>query len=52
MPMTYAVDGLRAVLIRGADLGNSSLPLDLAVLAAVAVVFVALGGATIRREIV
>jgi ABC-2 type transport system permease protein len=52
MPMTYAVDGLRAVLIRGADLGNSSLQLDLAVLAAAAVVFVALGGATIRREIV
>jgi ABC-2 type transport system permease protein len=52
LPMTYAVDGLRAVLIRGADLADGQLQLDLAVLAAVAVLFVALGGATIRREIV
>jgi ABC-2 type transport system permease protein len=52
LPMTYAVDGLRAVLIRGADLGNATLQLDLGVLVGVAVLFVALGAATIRREIV
>ncbi len=33
MPLTYAVDGLRQVLIAGADLATSALQLDLAVLA-------------------
>ena len=52
MPMTYAVDGLRAVLVKGADLATAELRLDLLVLAGVALLFVALAGATIRREIV
>lgn len=52
MPMTYAVDGLRAVLVKGADLATADLQVDLVVLAAVAILFVALAGATIRREIV
>ena len=51
LPLTYAIDGLRAVLIRASDLSSSDLQLDLAVLAGVAILFVLLAGATIRREI-
>jgi ABC-2 type transport system permease protein len=51
LPLTYAIDGLRAVLIRAADLSSSDLQLDLAVLAGTAILFVLLAGATIRREI-
>jgi len=51
MPLTYAVDGLRQVLIAGADLRTSALQLDLAVLALVAVFFAGIASLTIRREI-
>ncbi|HXG41062.1 MAG TPA: ABC transporter permease [Candidatus Limnocylindrales bacterium] len=52
MPLTYAVDGLRDVMIRGAGLADPAIQLDLAVLAAIALVLVALAVRTIRREIV
>jgi ABC-2 type transport system permease protein len=52
MPLTYAVDGLRQVFVRGADLGVRALQLDLAVLALVAVFFGIVASLTIRREIV
>ncbi len=51
LPMTHAIDGLRAVLVRGAGLADGSLQLDIAYLAGVAILFVVLAGATIRREI-
>lgn len=51
LPVTYAVDGLRAVMLRGADLSSSSVQLDLAVLAAIALLFVALASQTIKREV-
>ena len=51
MPLTYAVDGLREVLIKGADLGSAALQLDLAVLAGVVVLLAALAAVTIRREV-
>ena len=51
LPMTYAIDGLRAVLLRGAGLADGALQLDIAVLAGAAVLFVLLAGATIRREV-
>jgi ABC-2 type transport system permease protein len=51
MPLTYAVDGLREVMLKGADLASSSVQLDLAVLAGVAVFFVVLATATIKREV-
>src|ERR1019366_1253404 len=41
MPLSYAVDGLRQVFVRGADLGVCALQLDLAVLAVVALLFAA-----------
>jgi ABC-2 type transport system permease protein len=51
LPLTYAIDGLRAVLIRGADLTDGALRLDLAFLAGVAILFVLMAATTIRREI-
>lgn len=51
MPLTYAVEGLREVLIKGSDLGSPTLQLDLGVLAAVAVLLVVVATLTIRREV-
>jgi ABC-2 type transport system permease protein len=51
LPVTYAVDGLRQVMITGADLASSRVLLDLTVLAGIAVVFMGLAAATIRREV-
>ena len=51
MPLNYAVDGLRQVFIRGADLGVPALQLDLAVLAVVAVFFATIAALTIRRDV-
>jgi ABC-2 type transport system permease protein len=51
MPLTYAINGLREVLIKGSDLGSAALQLDLAVLAGIAAALAALAIATIRREV-
>ena len=51
MPLNYAVDGLRQVFIRGADLGVPALQLDLAVLAVVAAFFATVAALTIRRDV-
>ncbi len=51
LPMTYAVDGLKAVMLRGAGLGDASVGLDALVLAGIAALFVVLAGATIKREV-
>ena len=52
LPLTYAVDGLRQVFIRGADLSLPAFQFDLAVLAAVTVFFGAIAALTIRRDVV
>lgn len=51
LPVTYAVDGLREVMLRGADLSSGTLQLDLAVLAEIALFFVVLASRTIKREV-
>ncbi|HEY5487603.1 MAG TPA: ABC transporter permease [Candidatus Limnocylindrales bacterium] len=51
LPVTYAIDGLRQVMIAGADLTSRQVLLDLGVLAAIAAVFVLLAASTIRREV-
>ncbi|HXG25990.1 MAG TPA: ABC transporter permease [Candidatus Binatia bacterium] len=51
LPLTYAVEGLREVMLKGADLSSAVVVTDLAVLAAIALVFVALASTTIRREV-
>jgi ABC-2 type transport system permease protein len=51
MPLTYAVEGLREVLIKGSDLGSATLQMDIGFLAAVVVLLVVVATATIRREV-
>jgi ABC-2 type transport system permease protein len=51
MPVTYAIDGLRQVMIVGADLSSGQVLFDLAALTGIAAVFVALAAGTIRREV-
>jgi ABC-2 type transport system permease protein len=51
MPITYAVDALRNVMLKGAGLSNANVQLDIAVLAAIALVFVVLATLTIKREV-
>jgi ABC-2 type transport system permease protein len=51
MPMFYAVDGLRQVFIRGADLSVTALQVDLLVLTGFAILFAAVASRTIRREV-
>jgi len=51
MPVTYAVDALREVMLKGAGLSSRAVQTDLLVLLAVAVVFVVLGAVTIKREV-
>ena len=51
LPVTYAIDGLRQVMIAGADLSSPQVLVDLGVLTAIAAVFVALAAGTIRREV-
>ncbi len=51
IPVTYAVEGLREVMIAGADLASRTVQVDLAVLVGIAALFVVLAARTIRREI-
>jgi ABC-type multidrug transport system permease subunit len=51
LPVTYAVDALREVMLKGADLTSTVVQTDLGVLVGVAVVFVGLAAATIKREV-
>lgn len=51
LPMTYAVEALREVMLKGADLSSSVVQLDLAVLAGIALFFVVLAAGTIKREV-
>jgi ABC-2 type transport system permease protein len=51
LPLTYAVDALREVMLRGADLASEAIQLDLAVLGGFCVVAVVAATATLRREV-
>ncbi len=51
LPLTYAVNGLRDVMVKGADLTWSSLQLDTGVVAGFCVVLIVAGVATLRRRI-
>jgi ABC-2 type transport system permease protein len=51
LPMTYAVDGLREVMLKGADLASSAVQVDLVVLTGIALFFVVLAIGTIKREV-
>jgi ABC-2 type transport system permease protein len=51
MPMTYGIDGLREVLIKGSGLAASAVQLNIAVLAGIALVLAVAASLTIRREV-
>jgi ABC-2 type transport system permease protein len=51
LPLTYAVSGLRDVMIKGADLSWGSLQLDVGVVAGFIVVLVVAAVTTLRRRI-
>jgi ABC-2 type transport system permease protein len=51
LPLTYAVDALREVMLKGADLTSTAVQMDLAVLGGIALFFVVLASGTIKREI-
>lgn len=51
LPLTYAVEGLREVMLKGADLSSPVVQGDLLVLAGIALFFVALATRTIKREV-
>ena len=51
LPLTYAVNGMRDIMVKGADLSWSSLQLDLAVVAGFVILFIAAGIATLRRRL-
>jgi ABC-2 type transport system permease protein len=51
LPLTYAVDGLRDVMVKGADLTWGSLQLDTGVVLAFVIVLIVAGTATLRRRI-
>jgi ABC-2 type transport system permease protein len=51
LPLTYAVAGMRDIMIKGADLAWSSLQLDLVVVAGFCLLVIAGGTATLRRRV-
>ena len=51
LPLTYAVSGMRDIMIKGADLSWSSLQLDFAVVLGFAVLVIVAGSATLRRRV-
>jgi len=51
LPLTYAVNGMRDIMVKGADLASPGLQLDAAVVAAFAILLIAAGSATLRRRL-
>ncbi|MGB2940202.1 MAG: ABC transporter permease [Candidatus Dormiibacterota bacterium] len=51
LPLTYAVNGLRDIMIKGADLGWSSLQIDGLVVLGFCVVLVAAAATTLQRRV-
>ena len=51
LPLTYAVDGMRDIMVKGADLTSFSLQLDAGVVLGFCVLLIAAGTATLRRRL-
>jgi ABC-2 type transport system permease protein len=51
LPLTYAVEALREVMLRGADLATTSVQVDLAVLVGFCIVVILAAAMTLRREV-
>jgi len=51
LPMTYGIEGLREVLVKGSGIDASTVQLDVSVLAGMAVLLAVVATLTIRREV-
>jgi ABC-2 type transport system permease protein len=51
LPLTYAVNGMRDIMVKGADFTWTSLQIDAAVVAAFGIALIAAGTATLRRRL-
>ena len=51
LPLTYAVNGMRDIMVKGADLSWSSLQIDAGVVVGFCVLFIVAGIATLRRRV-
>ena len=51
LPLTYAIEGLREVMLKGSDLTSRTVQIDLVVLAGIALFFIVLASTTIKREV-
>jgi ABC-2 type transport system permease protein len=51
LPLTYAVNGMRDIMVKGADVTWPSLQLDAGVVAGVIVLLIVAGSATLRRRL-
>ncbi len=51
LPLTYAVNGMRDIMVKGADLSSSALQLDAAVVAGFCILLIAAGTTTLRRRL-
>jgi ABC-2 type transport system permease protein len=51
LPLTYAVEGLRNIMIKGADLSWSSLQLDIGVVLGFCILVILAGATTLRRRV-
>jgi ABC-2 type transport system permease protein len=51
LPLTYAVNGIRDIMVKGADLSWSSLELDAGVVAGFCILLIVAGTATLRRRL-
>src|SRR5262249_30114886 len=51
LPLTYAIEGLREVVLKGADLSSTVVQTDLLVLAGIALFFIVLASTTSKREV-
>jgi ABC-2 type transport system permease protein len=51
LPLTYAVNGMRDIMVKGADLTWSSLQVDAAVVLGFGILLIAAGTATLRRRL-
>ena len=51
LPMTYGIEGLQEVLIKGSGLDSGTVQLDIIVLAGIAIVLALVATLTIRREV-
>jgi ABC-2 type transport system permease protein len=51
LPLTYAVNGIRDIMIKGADLSWGSLELDAGVMAGFCILLIVAGTTTLRRRL-